>query len=322
MTTSTYLVFGGTGNVGRRVAARLARAGARVRATTRRPREADLPAGVEAVLPDLAAPGVLDGVTAAFLMWPFHSERPARPIVDALARATRRVVFMTGGGVRPGLAPHEQPTPLARRHAAVEDRIERSGLEWTILSPSTFMANTLWWRGQIRAGDTVRGAYGSLVMTPIHEDDIAAVAVRALTEPGHAGRRYELTGPQALTQAEQVRAIGEGIGRPLRWQELPPREERARLLADPSFPAAFADELLDGYAAMAAAPAPAVTGTVQELTGTAPATLREWAAEHAAAFAPPGAGGGDRGQPGVDPFTGTAAPRSSGRRSSMPRWRA
>ncbi|MCK2215566.1 NAD(P)H-binding protein [Actinomadura sp. ATCC 31491] len=278
---STYLVFGATGTVGRRVVERLVLAGAAVRATSRRPHAAGLPRGVEVITPDLRDLGDVEG---AFLMWPFHSAEPAPALVGALRRHTGRVVFMTGGGVLPGLAPEEQPSPVARWHATVERLIERSGLEWTVLSPSSFMANTLWWSEQIRAGDEVRGAYGSLAMTPIHEDDIAAVAVRTLTGPGHAGRRHTLTGPEVLTQAEQVEVIGRAIGRPLRWRELPPREERARLLADPSFPAGFVDELLAGYAAMAAAPPPAVTTTVADLTGRPAATLFDWAAGHAARF--------------------------------------
>lgn len=281
---SIYLVFGATGNVGRRVVERLARAGAAVRATSRHPRTAGLPAGVEVVTPDLNAPGVLDGVEAAFLMWPFHSADPARPIVDAVKRHARRVVFMTGGDARPGLAPERQPSQMARWHATVERLIEQSGMEWTILSPSAFMANALWWSEQIRAGDVVRGAYGRLETVPIHEDDIAAVAVHALTEDGHAGRRYTLTGPEVLTLAEQVRIIGEAIGRPLRWHELTREEERARLLADPGFPDAFVDELLAGYARMSAAPSPAVTATVPVITGTPATPLSRWAAEHAADF--------------------------------------
>ncbi|MFI6179883.1 hypothetical protein ACIA8R_30365 [Nonomuraea sp. NPDC051191] len=157
-----------------------------------------------------------------------------------------------------------------------------------MLSPSTFMANTLWWSAQIRAGDVVRGAFGSLAMTPIHEDDIAAVAVHALTGPGHEGRRHTLTGPEVLTRAEQVRLIGEAIGRPLRWQELTPEQERARLLADPGFPDGFVGELLDGCTKMAAAPPPEVTSTVPDITGTPATPLSVWAAEHAADF------GGDR----------------------------
>ncbi|MFC4589918.1 NAD(P)H-binding protein [Sphaerisporangium corydalis] len=281
---STYLVFGATGSVGRRVAERLAWSGAAVRATSRNPEAAKLPQGVEVIPADLEAPGALDDIDAAFLMWPFHSAEPGRPIVDALKRRVRHVVFMTGGGALPGLAPEEQPSPAARWHATVEHLIERSGMAWTVLSPSTFMTNTLWWSDQIKAGDSVRGAFGSLWMTPIHEDDIAAVAVHALTEPGHEGHRYTLTGPEVLTQAEQVRLIGEAIGRPLRWQELTLEQERARLLADPDFPGGFVDELLDGYTKMAAAPRPQVTSTVRDITGAPVTTLSAWAAEHAADF--------------------------------------
>ncbi|MFF5210135.1 NAD(P)H-binding protein [Streptosporangium sp. NPDC000396] len=281
---STYLVFGATGNVGRRVAERLTRDGAAVRATSRTPETAKLPHGIEVIVPDLEAPGALDDVEAAFLMWPFHSAEPAGPIVEALKRGVRRVVFMTGGDARPGLAPEEQPNPVARWHATVERLIEQSGMEWTVLSPSTFMANTLWWREQIKAGDIVRGAFGSLATVPIHEDDIAAVAVHALTGAGHAGRRYTLTGPETLTQAEQVRVIGEAIGRTLRWQDLSPAEERARLLADPGFPDGFVEELLAGYAKMAAAPPPAATSVVRDITGRPATPLSVWAADHAADF--------------------------------------
>ncbi|MEU8326554.1 NAD(P)H-binding protein [Nonomuraea sp. NPDC048881] len=281
---STYLVFGATGNVGRRVAERLAWSGAAVRATSRNPAAAKLPRSVDVITPDLAAPGALDDVEAAFLMWPFHSAEPARPIVDALKRRVRHVVFMTGGGALPGVTPEEQPNPVARWHATVEQLIERSGMEWTVLSPSTFMTNTQWWSDQIRAGDSVRGAFGSLAMTPIHQDDIAAVAVHALTEPGHDRRRHTLTGPEVLTQAEQVRVIGEAIGRPLHWRELTPEQERARLLADPGFPDGFIDELLDGYTKMAAAPPPEVTSAVRDITGAPATTLSAWAAEHADDF--------------------------------------
>ncbi|GGQ22496.1 SDR family oxidoreductase [Streptosporangium pseudovulgare] len=111
---STYLVFGATGNVGRRVAERLAWSGAAVRATSRDPEAAKLPQGVEVITPDLETPGALDDIEGAFLMWPFHSAEPARPIVDALKRRVRHVVFMTGGGALPGVAPEEQPNPVAR----------------------------------------------------------------------------------------------------------------------------------------------------------------------------------------------------------------
>jgi uncharacterized protein YbjT (DUF2867 family) len=121
--------------------------------------------------------------------------------------------------------------PINQLHADIERLIERTGLAWTFLRASGFATNALWWAPQIRADGVVRAPYGAAVRSSIHERDIAAVAVRALTGDGHAGAQHLLTGPQALTQVEQVRAIGEAIGRPLRYEEIARETARQQLLA-------------------------------------------------------------------------------------------
>ncbi|MEU1665934.1 NAD(P)H-binding protein [Streptomyces sparsogenes] len=287
--TTTILVTGATGNVGRQVVSQLLAAHpGRVRALTRDPATAALPDGVDVYQGDLADPAALEtalkGADAVFLMWPFHDAGPAPAVVDALTWHSGRVVFLSSGAVQEGVAPERQPHPVGRSHARVEQLIERSGLVWTHLRPSTFAANTLWWADQIRAGDVVSGAYGAVPMALLHEADIAAVAVRALTEDGHHRAAYALTGPEVLTQAEQVRVIGEVLGRPLRWRELSREEARQRLLADDGFPDSFVEPLLDGYAAMLDAPPPAVTSTVESVTGAPARTYRSWVADHAADF--------------------------------------
>src|SRR5215471_3799296 len=99
-----------------------------------------------------------------------------------------------------------------------------------------FSANSLsWWAPQIRGGDVVRWPYLSVPTAPINERDIAAVAVRALCEEGHAGKEYVLTGPQSLSQFEQVSTIGSVIGRSLRIKEMSPDEARREWL--PTWPA-------------------------------------------------------------------------------------
>ncbi|MGR6923591.1 SDR family oxidoreductase [[Actinomadura] parvosata] len=274
------LVTGATGNVGRQVVHQLVAAGHPVRALTRNPGTARLSQAAQVVKGDLETiDQCLEGVESVFLMWPFHTAEAAPAVVSALARHARRVVLLSSGAVR------DQPdSSVGRSHRELEQRVEQSGLAWTVLWPSTFAANALWWAGQVRAGDVVRGAFGALPMAMLHESDIAAVAVRALTSGGHEGARYELTGPQVLTQAEQVRILGRALGRPLRWQELTREEERRRLLADDGFPDAFVDELLDGYARMLDGPPPALTSTVEEVTGRPPRTFAQWAADHAADF--------------------------------------
>ena len=282
------LVTGASGNVGGQVLAQLMRRGVAARGMTRDPGAAGPPPGADVVRGDLTDPdglhACLRGVSAVFLMWPFHDAGPMGKIVEVLRRHARHVVLLSSGAVRDGLLPERQTGHVGRSHAEVERQLRESGMAWTVLRPSTFAANALWWADQIRAGDTVAGPYGAVSMAMLHEADIAAVAVRALTEDGHDQACYQLTGPQALTQVEQVRVIGEAIGRPLRWRELTREAARRRLLADDSFPGSFVDPLLDGYARMLDEPAPAITRTVETVTGAPARTFRQWALDHAEDF--------------------------------------
>jgi len=276
------LVTGATGRVGSQVVAQLAAAGAAVRAMTRDPGAARLPPRVEVVRGDLTVPetlnGCLDGVGAVFLVWTV----PAAAVAPALARIlrqARRIVYLSA----PLKTPHPlflQPNPLRAVGEQIERLIEESGLEWTFLRPGMFASNALsWWAPQIRAGDIVRWPYLAAPTAPIDERDIAAVAVRALCEERHAGAEYVLTGPESLTQFEQVEIIGRVLGRTLRMEEMPAdqarREWRSKLAA--------ANMLLDAWAAAIGLPA-FVTSTVAEITGTPARTFAEWASDHAAEF--------------------------------------
>ncbi len=277
------LVIGATGTVGRQVVAQLGERGNVVRAVARDPAGARLPAGVEVVQADLTEPGTLepylDGVAAVFLVWPFTSAEMAADLAPrataVLARRVPRIVFLSASA-----AAAEPDSSWAR----VERLIEESGAQWTFLRPTGFASNTLIWADQIRTG-TVRWPYGTAVRSLIHERDLAAVAVRAFTEDGHIGKRYLLTGPEAISQAEQVAIIGEATGRAVRWEELTPEEARERLAlawGDRS----FADHALASWAEMVSRPEP-VTSAVTEITGVAARTFRQWAHDHSGDFRPP-----------------------------------
>jgi uncharacterized protein YbjT (DUF2867 family) len=262
------------------VVSELAADGADVRALTRNPEAADLPPGVDVVRGDLfqldTVAASLDGVESVFLLWPATTLDGAAEVVKLIASQARRVVYLSAMAVRDDLA--EQPDAV---WAGVEHLIRQASLEWTFLRPGGFAANTLMWADQIRAGSVVRWPFGAATRSLIHERDIAAVAVRALLG-GHAGATYLLTGPQALTQVEQVHAIGDAIGRPVRWEELPPDLARQQLLAAWG-DASFVDTALATWAGMITAPEP-VTSTVEQVTGVPARTFREWAADHADAF--------------------------------------
>jgi uncharacterized protein YbjT (DUF2867 family) len=282
------LVTGATGNIGREVVAQLSAAGRDVRAMSRSPAIAGLPQGVEAVRGDLSQPdtldGCLDGVETVFLVWQLPLA-PCAPALQRIASRAQSVVLLTS----PHRTPHpfyQQPNALRSVHAGVEQLIEQSGLRWTFLRPSPFARNSVfWWGPQIRRGNVVRWNYGTAATAPIHEHDIAAVAVRTLCDEGHAAMEYVLTGPESLTQREQVEIIGDVIGRPLQYEELSPAAARQYMSA--TMPPAIADMLLTAYAAATDRPA-LVTSTVADVTGDPARSFRQWAADHAAAFAPAG----------------------------------
>jgi uncharacterized protein YbjT (DUF2867 family) len=284
MSDSTIVVTGATGNVGRELVPLLARSGAEVRGVTRDPSSADLPAGVTAVRADLLDPSTLDaafaGADSVFLVWPNGSPEGAAPVVDAIARHARRVVFLSALGV-PESDPAGEP-PEGLFHAHVEWLIRRTGLDRTFLRAGGFATNTLGWADEIRESGTVHWVYGGAGRSLIHEADIAAVAALALTEAGHEEARYELTGPAVVTQTEQVRLIGEAIGRDLRWVELSEVDARARM-RDMGWTPEFIDGGLAHWARTVTEPE-SVTDTVERLTGAPARSFAQWARDRADAF--------------------------------------
>jgi uncharacterized protein YbjT (DUF2867 family) len=237
---------------------------------------------------DLTRPDTLDtcleGIDAAFLVWTAPADAAAGAL-ERIAKRAPRIVFLS--------SPHQTQHPFFRQPSArvasavqveIERLIETSGRQWTFLRPGMFAGNAVgWWAPQIRAGsDVVRWPHADAATAPIDERDIAAAAVRALLEDCHTGAEYVLTGPQSLSQREQLAAIGSAIGRPLRMEEIPPDDARRELLANmPS--ARVIDMLLEAWAAAIGQPA-LVTSAVFEITRTPAGTFGDWAADHAAAF--------------------------------------
>jgi uncharacterized protein YbjT (DUF2867 family) len=273
------LVTGATGTVGRQVAIQLADAGVSIRALARDPDTARLPADVEAVRGDLSDPASLEepmrDVDAVFLMWPFMSSAGAHEVLEVIQRHARRVVYLSADGVRPQA--DDQNGPILQFHADLEREVEATGLEWVLLHPASFATNTLSWAPQIREG-VVREPFGSRVRALIHETDIAAVAVHALVDDDLLGTRPVLTGPDALTTAEQVTALGDALGMPVRFEEISPETASAEALAS-GWPKDLVSAIFEGDFEPQR-----TTTTVQEVTGRPPRSIQEWVRDHVADF--------------------------------------
>jgi uncharacterized protein YbjT (DUF2867 family) len=278
------LVIGGTGTVGRQVLAQLSAKDVQVRALVRNPDASRLPIQVEVVRGDLTLPETLDSclddIDTVFLVW---TAAPTA-VVAALEKITkhaRRIVFLSAP-IKTEHPLFQQPNPLRTLTMQIEQLIETSGIQWTFLRPGMFASNALaWWAPQIRAGDVVRWPYLSAPTAPIDERDIASVAVRALCENGHDNGEYVMTGPQSLTQREQLTIIGRVLGRPLRIEEVSPDEARRELLN--IMPAGAINMLLDAWAAATGLPA-LVTTTVADLTGIPARSFENWVTDHSAEF--------------------------------------
>jgi uncharacterized protein YbjT (DUF2867 family) len=285
MQVPPVLVTGATGRVGRAVVDQLIDAGVPVRALTRRSEAAAaLPANVEVVTGDLTVPESIDaglrGAGAVFLVWT-APPATAAAVIGRLATHARRVVFLSS----PHQTPHpffQQPNPMAVLHADIERLIVAAGLESTIIRPGMFASNALfWWAPAIRAAGAVRWPYGAAETAPVDDRDVAAVAARTLYQDGHAGGDYVLTGPDSLSQAEQVRIIGDIVGRPISFEELSPEEFRSE--TEGSWPRTVVDMLLTAWGATIGRSA-FITTTVFDITGSAPRSFRQWAADHVTAF--------------------------------------
>lgn len=267
---TTILVTGATGRVGRHVVDGLRAAGVTVRALVRTPDLAGFPPDVQLIQGDLydtaAVRRATADVDAAFLLWPSFSAEGA---ADVVAELPRRVVYLSS-----------LSAPSGGVWADVEELLRDK--EWTFVRPGGFAVNAQGWASEFRTGDVVRVASPEAGRSLIHERDIAAVAVLALLNDRHIGQIYDLTGPEVLTQAEQIQTIARAVGKEMRVEALSDAEARQAMLdlgADP----VLAEGSVAYWASLVDNPEP-VTTTVTELTGRPALTFAEWADEHADEF--------------------------------------
>ena len=288
----TVLVTGATGNTGSALLGLLAERGVATRAMVRREGDADrlhsTPASVAvADFDDSAAlAAALDGVTRAYLVTPSsaaaegHQIRFAELAADA---GVSHLVKLSQLG-----AAEDSPVRFLRYHAAVERRIRALGLAYTFLRPNLYFQGLLNFRGPISSEGRFFAPIGDARVSAVDVRDIAAVAAAALTEPGHVGQSYTITGPAAVTHAEIADAIGRAIGRPVEFVDVPPDVFASALSG--LMPEWQIDGLVEDYAHYARGEAADVHPTVRDVGGREPRDLAEFAQDYAREFGDPGAG--------------------------------
>ncbi|MDT0448315.1 NAD(P)H-binding protein [Streptomyces hesseae] len=274
------LVTGATGNIGSALLRELHACGAGpLRGLTRDAARATFPETAEAVEGDFAEPEslkpALDGVRSLFLVSRLGSD--ADIIEAARLAGVEHVVLVSSITVQ--THPHLGP---AGENLAVERLLKDSGMAWTILRPTQFASNALMWAASIRDHETVRAPYADTGLPTIHPADIASVARVALTEPGHQGRTYALTGPELVTARQQVEAIAAALGRDMPFVEISRQEAHAQMAA--VFGAEAADAVLDVTGGDVNDELLTVRDTVSRITGSSARSFQQWAAENAVVF--------------------------------------
>lgn len=281
------LVTGATGTVGREVVPRLAVAGVQVRAAARHPEMLALPEDdVDTMAMDLRDPADLDraleDVEKILYISPLDktmAEDAALMVERARAHDIRHLVRLSALGVdRPG------KITLGKVHGEAERIIRGSGLEWTFLRPNSFMQNFItYWGECIRRQNAFSVSQRQGRVSIIDARDIADVAVKTLTEAGHSGKVYELTGPEALSNHDIAKTLSEVLGRKITYRDIPPEEAKSALIAQ-GMSEWSVKVILELFEMSAADEAAEVTGDVERLIGRAPIRFEDFAQDFRHAF--------------------------------------
>jgi len=280
------LLTGATGRIGAPALNALVQAGERVRVLARNPaRLADEGPLVEAVTGDLddpaSLPPALEGVDRMMMLAPGPDvpAQDAAMIAAAQRAGLRQVVMISSLGAELGGIAGGGP------HLPGEALLKDSGLGWTILHPSEFMSNTIWWADTIKPTGSVFLPTGAGRVGFIDPADVGEVAAAVLAGTGHDGQIYRLTGPEALTTAEVAERIGQARGEPVQHVDVPP-QALAESMTRFGMPPPMIDMMVTYYAAVKEGRVDIVTDDVPRLLGRPARSFTDWVAGNAAIFRP------------------------------------
>ena len=287
-TTPAILITGATGSIGTELTKTLSEQGIPFRAMVRSligaERLAALP-GAEVVVGDFNNSAtlvqVLKGIERAFLLT--NSSEQAEVQQLSFVAQAQRVGLQHIVKLSQLAAAVDSPVRFLRYHAQVEQAIQASDMAFTFLRPNLFMQGLLGFRASIVGQGKFFAAVGEAKISLVDIRDIAAVAAAALTEPGHAGKIYTLTGPQSLTHTEMADELSSALGKRITFVDVSPEAMRNALTAA-GFPAWQADGLIEDYAHYSRNEASAVASGVEEATGKVPRNFADFARDYVAAF--------------------------------------
>ncbi len=280
-----HLIFGATGNIGSRVTERLIARGERPSLFVRSAKKAKAMFGdrVDVHVGDLEAPGsslpsALAGVDEVFLVTdgPDLDSRDREVAIAAKCAGVRHIVKLSTLDVHSGVG-------TGPWHARGEVAVRESGVPLTFIQAAGFMSNALGWSHAIRERGVLRSSTGQGKIAFIHPDDLAEVAVAALTTREHDGQSLVVTGAEALSYGEMAAAIGVAIGKRVRFEEISDHEAYVDVVRWAG-KGPYADALVDIWRAVREGRMAMVSSGVEEVLEREPIPFSRWAEENAEAF--------------------------------------
>lgn len=285
---TTVLVTGATGTVGSEVVRQLGERGVPVRAFVRDPDRARAILGgdVEVAVGDFAEPDTIEvalkGVDRVFLACnndPRQVEYESN-VIDGAARAgVQRIVKLSAVGAQPG-----SPLAFWDAQGRIEGHLAQSRIPAVVLQPTFHMSNLLASAEGIRGTGQLFLPAADAKVAMIDPRDVAAAAAAAVDGAGDDGRRYRLTGPEALTFGSVADQLSEAIGYTVELIDVPDEAAHAAMLGA-GIPAWIAENLVTLFGFLRGGAGEATTEDVRELTGNDPRTFAEFARDHAELFA-------------------------------------
>jgi uncharacterized protein YbjT (DUF2867 family) len=233
--------------------------------------------GVEVVVGDFNDPEsldrALDGIERAYLVPPpsWNQVELQYEFIDAAMRSgLRHLVKLSALGTA-----RNSPVELLRWHAEIEDAIRQSGIAWTFLHPHFFQENLLQTAETVRIAGALFSPLGKAKISTVSVDDVAEVAFRVLTQRGHVGKTYTITGPEAITFEQIAETLSEVVARPVRYVEVPFDSAR-QMMVDEGQPDWMADNLVAMMKTWAQGERSPITMDVKRVTGHRPTSIREF----------------------------------------------
>jgi uncharacterized protein YbjT (DUF2867 family) len=275
------LVTGATGNVGKELVKQLVDKGVQVRVLLRdQKKAAALGDRVEVVIGDLNKPETLgapmQGVEKLFLVTP-DTGQVANLLKVAKQAGVQHVVKLSTIEADRSLGP-------GKWHRQQEELIKSMGFEWTFLRPTMMMVNTIeWWGETINSQNAVYFPGGKGKVSPVDPRDVATIACTVLTQSGHEGQIYELTGPEAFTISEMVQILAKALDKPIRYTDVPVFAAAMGMLRF-GLPFYVVMGLMQTLSALRRSEYAYVTDVVEQVGKCEPRTFNEWCRENIAAF--------------------------------------